>query len=147
MDESYLVLQFFCQSFLYVALWDPESTQFQCYLGPSPRNWRTLIHFNVVLTVFHITTYLKVCAKLPELYFDASLFSNRREKVMKRNMNMEQIWDRFSGPSPRNWRTTIHWNVVLTVLHTPWNMWSMWKTVGTTLKWINILQWRGEGPK
>ena len=38
----------------YVALWDPESTQFQCYLGPSPRDWRTLIHFNVVLTVFHI---------------------------------------------------------------------------------------------
>ena len=27
---------------------------FQCYLGPSPRNRRTLIHFNVVLTVFHI---------------------------------------------------------------------------------------------
>ena len=39
---------------LYVALWDPESTKFQCYLGPSPRDWRTLIHFNVVLTVFHI---------------------------------------------------------------------------------------------
>ena len=38
----------------YVALWDPESTQFQCYLGPSPRHWRTFMHFNVVLTVFHI---------------------------------------------------------------------------------------------
>ena len=32
----------------------PESTQFQCFLGPSPRDWRTLIHFIVVLTVFHI---------------------------------------------------------------------------------------------
>ena len=38
----------------YVPLWDPESTKFQCYLGPSPRDWRTLIHFNVVGTVFHI---------------------------------------------------------------------------------------------
>ena len=38
----------------YVALWDPESTKFQCYLWPSPCDWRTLIHFNVVLTVLHI---------------------------------------------------------------------------------------------
>ena len=38
----------------YVALWDPESTKCQCYLRPSPCNWRTLIHFNVVPTVFHI---------------------------------------------------------------------------------------------
>ena len=38
----------------YVALWDPECTQFQCYLRPSPRDLRTLMHFNVVLTVFHI---------------------------------------------------------------------------------------------
>ena len=43
-----------CGSFVYVALWDPESTKFQYYLWPSPRDWRTLIHFNVVLTVFHI---------------------------------------------------------------------------------------------
>ena len=33
---------------------DPEFSKFQCYLGPSPRDWRTLIHFNVVPTVFHI---------------------------------------------------------------------------------------------
>ena len=42
------------EHFLYVALWDPESTKFQCYLRPSPGDWRTLKHFNVVLTVFHI---------------------------------------------------------------------------------------------
>ena len=38
----------------YIALWDPESAKFECYWGPSPRDWRTLIHFNVVSTVFHI---------------------------------------------------------------------------------------------
>ena len=37
-----------------MVLWDPESTQFQFYLRPFPRYWRTLIHFNVVLTDFHI---------------------------------------------------------------------------------------------
>ena len=31
-----------------------ESTWFQCHFGPSPHDWRTLIHFNVVLTVFNI---------------------------------------------------------------------------------------------
>ena len=40
--------------FLYFALRDPKSTQFQYYLGPSPHDLRTLIHFNVVLIVFHI---------------------------------------------------------------------------------------------
>ena len=40
--------------FAYVALLNPESTKFQCYLGPSPRDWRTFIHINEVPTVFHI---------------------------------------------------------------------------------------------
>ena len=31
-----------------------EGPHFVNDLGPSPRDWRTLIHFNVVLTVFHI---------------------------------------------------------------------------------------------
>ena len=53
---------------------------------------------------------------------------------------MGQIRDRFSWPSPCNWITTIHWNVVLTVLHTPWDMWSTWETVRTTLKCINVFQ-------
>ena len=37
----------------------------------------------------------------------------------------------------------IHQNVVLTVLDTPWDeMWSLWKTVRTTLKCIDVLQSR-----
>ena len=96
--------------------------------------------FYVVLTVFHID-------HISELHFDVSLFSNHGEKVLKRHITMEKIRDRFSGPSPCNWRTTIHWNVVLTVLHTPWDMWSLWKTVETTLKCIKVLQSGGEGPK
>ena len=158
-----------------------------------------------------LTTYLWVCAKLSVLHFDVSLFSNCGEKVMKRHITMGQIRDQFSGPSPCNWRTMIHQNLVLTVfhidhksqgvcktvrtkfwciivlqlrgeghekahnygtdsgqifrtfspqlenndtlnvvlivLHTPCNMWSVWKTVGTTLKCIDVLQSRGEGPK
>ena len=86
-------------------------------------------------------------AKLSELHFDVSLFFNCGEKVLKRHIIMGQIWDKFSVPSPHNWRTTIHWNVVLTVSHTPWDMWSMWKTVKSILKFINVLHLQGEGPK
>ena len=30
------------------------------------------------------------------------------EKVLKSRKKMGQIWDRFPGPSPRNWRTMIY---------------------------------------
>ena len=46
-----------------------------------------MIHFNVVLTVSTLTTYLRVCAKLLELHFNISLFSNRGEKVLKKAHN------------------------------------------------------------
>ena len=91
--------------------------------------------------------HISGCAKLSELHFDVSFFSHHGEKVLKRHITMGQIWDRFSWPFPPNWRTMIHWNVLLRVLHTHWDIWSMWKTVGTTLKCINVLQSRGEGPK
>ena len=31
---------------------DPDFTKFQCYLGPFSRDWRTLIHLDVVPKVF-----------------------------------------------------------------------------------------------
>ena len=135
------------QQYAYVALWDHESTQFECYLGPSPRDWSTLIHFNVVLTVINIDHISHGVCQTVRTSFWCIIVLQSQEKVMKRHITMGQIWGRFSGPSPRNWTTTIHWNVVRTVLHTPWDMWSMWKTGGTTLKCINGLQSREEGNK
>ena len=35
-------------------------------------------------------------------------------------------------PSPRDWRPTIHCNVVLTVFHTWWYIFCMWKIIRTT---------------
>ena len=48
----------------------------------------------------------------------------------------------YLGPSPRDWRTMINWNLVPTILHKPWDMWSLWKAVGTTLSsnhWEKVL--------
>ena len=53
----------------------------------------------------------------------------------------------FLGPSPRDLRTTIHWNVFPTNFFSPLYTWSLWKTVRTTFYCIIILQSRGEGPK
>ena len=72
-----------------------------------------------------MTIYPRVYAKLSETHFNVSLFYNCVEKVLKSRREMGQIWDRFSGSSSRNWRTSIHWNVVLTILNKPWDMWSL----------------------
>ena len=52
--------------------------------GHSSCNWRTMIYWNVVLTVFNAWWRIYVvCGKLLELHFDASLSSNRRETVLE----------------------------------------------------------------
>ena len=64
--------------YIFVALWDPESTKFQCYLGPSPRDWRTLIHFNVVLTVFHMDRISQGVCKTVRTTFQCNSIPNHR---------------------------------------------------------------------
>ena len=86
-----------------------------------------------------MTAYLWVYAKLFELHFNLLLFSNRREKNLKSSKKMGLIVDWFSGPTCRNWRTTIHWNVVMAILHKLWDIWSLWKIVGTTFQCIIVL--------
>ena len=85
---------------------------------------------------FMMTTYLRAYSKLSELHFNLLLFTNCREKVLKSRGEIGQIWDWSLEPSPCDWRTTIHWNVVLTILHKPWDMWSLWKIVRTTFQCI-----------
>ena len=63
-------------TYQYVALWDPESTKFQCYLGPYPSDWRTLIHFNVVPTVFHIDHISQGVCKTVRTTFQCLVSSN-----------------------------------------------------------------------
>ena len=62
-----------------------------------------------------LTTYLRVCAKLSELHFNVLLFSNCGEKVLKICPESVPLLCAFSGPSPCDWRTMIHQNVVLTL--------------------------------
>ena len=51
------------------------------------------------------------------------------------------------GPSPRDWRTLIHFNVVLTVFHIDHIFQGVCKTVRTTFQCIVVVQLWGEGPE
>ena len=51
------------------------------------------------------------------------------------------------GPSPRDWRTMIHWNVVPTIFHSDHISQGLWKIVRTTFQCSVVLQLQGEGPE
>ena len=90
----------------YVALWDPECTQFQCCLGPSPRDWRTLIHFNVVLTVFHIDHISQgVCKTVRTTFWCIIVLQSRGEgpeKAHNYGTDLGQIFRTFSPQLENN---------------------------------------------
>ena len=69
------------------------------------------------------------------------------EKVLKSIKIFVQKFSNFWGPSPRNMKTTIHRNLVLTLFHTTGQMYSLWKTAGTTFQRIIVLESRSKGPK
>ena len=51
------------------------------------------------------------------------------------------------GQSPRNWKTTMHQNAVLTIFHTQNICHHVCKIFKTRLQCIVVLQLRGEGPE
>ena len=61
-----------------------------------------------------------------------------------------KLWHRFvsqffsiSWPSTRDWRSMMPCNVVLTVVHTWWYRFCLWKIVRTTFRCIGVSQLRG----
>ena len=74
--------------FRYVALWDPESTKFQCTLGPSPHNLMTLIHFSIDPTVFNIDHISQGVCKTVRTTFQCLVVLQVREEAPE---NMSRI--------------------------------------------------------
>ena len=99
---------------------------------------------NLVLTVFHTQNICVENSQNHTLMFCFSLILQRRlEKQGK-------LWDRFvpyffsiSWPFLHDWRPTMHCSVVLTVFHTLWYIFCVWKTVRTTLQcMVGLQSWR-----
>ena len=78
----------------------------QCYLGPSPRDWRTLIHFNVVLTVFHIGHISQgVCKTVRTTFWCIIVLQSRGEgpeKAHNYGTDLGQIFRTFSPQLENN---------------------------------------------
>ena len=85
--------------------------------------------------------------KFSELHCNVLLISNCGEKVQKLGKlgyKFVPYFIYFLWHSPRDWRTLIHCNVVLTILHTWRHIFFVWKISGTAFWWIVVFQSRGD---
>ena len=60
-------------------------------LRQSPRNWKTMMHQNVLPIFFTHHIYITTCGKLSKLNFYIQFFSKRGEKVLKSRKTIGQI--------------------------------------------------------
>ena len=84
----------------------------QQILGPSLRNWRTLIHWNVFPTIFHNDHISQGLWKVVRTTFQCIDVSNRRETILKSRNDMGQIFPAHFGSfwlSYINARECISW--------------------------------------
>ena len=64
----------------------------------------------------NISGFMENCQNYISIYICSQIAGRRSWKVAKQ-------FSYFSGPSPRDWRTMIYWNVVLTIFHKSWDKW------------------------
>ena len=77
------------------------------------------IHFNVVPTVFHIDHISQGVCKTIRTTFQCIVVLQLREEGLENRSQIVAIVMYLFRTISRDWRTMIHQNVVLTVLHTP----------------------------
>ena len=119
---------------------------FKVYLGPSPCDWRTMINWTVVQTIFHNDHISQGLCKIVWTKFHVLLFSNCGSQIWKSLLNMSHFVPIFRTFSPQL-ENNDTFNLVPTILHKPWDMWSLWKFIGTAFQCIIVLQSLGEGVK
>ena len=100
---------------LYVALWYLECTLCTLFRTFSP--WLQYNDtVNVVLTTFHLDQGL---CKIVRTTFQWIVVIQSRGEGPKSPSQICPIFSYFLEPSPRDWKTRIHWNVVPTILNNP----------------------------
>ena len=107
--------------------------------------------FNCCSTISNLTVYIKDVGQFLDLHFTVSLFSNPEDKVLK--SRRKKLWDKSvpyfwqeSGPSPPDWRTTIHWIFGPAIFQPPRPM-VKFKTFDTTFHRMVVLQSKGKDSK
>ena len=93
--------------------------KFVYVLRQSRRDWKSTMHcIEVQSDNFPYTKHTSPCMKIVRTTLQCILVLQSRGEVHKKQKNQ---WDKpvtqfsqFSKPCPRNWKTTIHCNIVLT---------------------------------
>ena len=112
------------------------------FLDQSPHDWRTMMHWNVVPTIFHKPWDIWSLWKIPEQYLNVSLSSNYGERALN-SITFCPVWDKFQcslRASPRDWRTLVHVNIVQAIFHNEQEDQGLCKIVLMTFQCIVVLQ-------
>ena len=91
--------------------------------------------------------YVRVPGKLSEIHFKVLVFSNPGDNIrflVKLQDRFVPLFLHILGPCLLDWRTLGLWNVFLRVVQAPWNTCYSWKTLGTPLQCVVLLQSRGQ---
>ena len=91
--------------------------------------------------------HIRVPGKLSEIYSKVLVFSNPRDNIRffgKLRDRLVPLFSHISGHCLLDWRTLGLWNVFLTVFQAPWHTCEPWKTLGTPLQCVVLLQSRGQ---
>ena len=91
--------------------------------------------------------YVSVPGKLSEIHSKVLGFSNPGD-IIRFLVKLRDIFVpsflHILGPCLLDWRTLGLWNVFLTVFQAPWHLCHSWKTLGTPLQCVVLLQSRGQ---
>ena len=91
--------------------------------------------------------YVRVPGKLSEIHSKVAVFSNPGDNIrflVKLRDRFVPLFLHILGPCLLDWRRLGLWNVFLTVFQAPWHTCHSWKTHGTPLQCVVLLQSRGQ---
>ena len=96
-----------------------------------PLDWRTTIHWNVVLAIFQHNDICQDCWKNTISTCTCMVILESRGQVPKLRDKSVPYFQQESGPCPLDWRITIHSNVDLVFFQQSWHIWLCWKIART----------------
>ena len=91
--------------------------------------------------------HIRVPGKLSKIYSKVLVFSNLGDNIRFLGKLRDRLFPLFFhilGHCLLDWRRLGLWNVFLTVFQEPWHTCDSWKTVGTPLQCVALLQSRGQ---
>ena len=132
------------------ALSDPGAMKLVYVLGKSPCDLKTTMHQNAVPTTFHTQNLRHHIWKIISTTLQHIIVLQSRGESHKK---LGKLQDRLVKyvfyclwPSPSNWRTTIHYDIVLKIFHTWWHILCAVKVITAAFQCIGVVKLWGDCP-